>query len=124
MSIKKEKKSLFIQNQKLKKNNSITQIKLALEKDRLLFDEIDCTELRYFAYKSRGISQYTSTKLIKPYQENEHRVRLFESIRYVYGRLHDPSHHLKIVFYKNGHEYLLGWVREQKKAKFYLFINF
>jgi hypothetical protein len=69
-----------------------------------------CNELRYFAYKSRGLSQYISSKLLKPYTTNEQHVRLFESIRYVYGRLHNPNHHLKIVYYTTEHESLLGWV--------------
>ena len=39
-------------------------------------------------------------------------MRLFELIRYVYGRLHDPNHQLKIVYFTSEHESLLGWVRE------------
>ncbi|CAF1114576.1 unnamed protein product [Rotaria sordida] len=96
--------------EKLKKVNAITQIKIALGKDRLLTDEISCNELRFFAYKSRGLSQYTSSKLLVPYTTNEQHVRLFELIRYVYGRLHDPNHQLKIVYYTGEHEALLGWL--------------
>lgn len=93
------------------------QIQTALGKDRLLVDEITCPELRYFAYKSRGLSQYTSSKLLAPYTTPEQHVRLFELIRYVYGRLHDPNHQLKIVYYSGEHEALLGWVSEEKKVK-------
>ncbi|CAF1576591.1 unnamed protein product, partial [Adineta steineri] len=95
---------------KLKKSNALVQIKIALGKDRLLSDEIACNELRYFAYKSRGLSQYTSSKLLAPYTTNEQHVRLFELIRYVYGRLHDPNHQLKIVYFIGEHESLLGWL--------------
>ncbi len=87
---------------------------MALDKDRLLCDEIACDKLRYFAYKSRGLSQYISTKLFKPYQSTEQRVRLFELIRFVYGRLHNPNHHLKNVYHTTEHESLFGWVREKK----------
>ena len=97
----------------------MAQIKIALGKDRLLSDEIACNELRYFAYKSRGLSQYTSSKLLTPYATTEQHVRLFELIRYVYGRLHDPNHQLKIVYYKGEHESLLGWVSEELKS-FYI----
>lgn len=96
--------------EKLKKLNALTQIKIALEKDRLLSDEIACPELRYFAYKSRGLSQYTSSKLSAPYTTVEQHVRLFELIRYVYGRLHDPNHQLKIVYHSGEHESVLGWL--------------
>ena len=96
--------------QRLKKINAIAQIKIALDKDRLLSDEVACHELRYFAYKSRGLSQYTSSKLMSPYTHIEQHVRLFEVIRYVYGRLHDPNHLLKIVYYTGAHESVLGWV--------------
>ncbi|CAF1342954.1 unnamed protein product [Rotaria sp. Silwood1] len=97
-------------NEKLKKLNLIIQIKLALEKDRLLYDEIACNDLRYFAYKSRGLSQYISSKLLKPYITKEQHVRLFELIRYVYGRLHNPNHQLKIIYFKTEYESLLGWL--------------
>ncbi|CAF2678825.1 unnamed protein product [Rotaria sp. Silwood2] len=97
-------------NEKLRKINLITQIKFALEKDRLLSDEIACNDLRYFAYKSRGLSQYIASKLSKPYTTNEQHVRLFELIRYVYGRLHNPNHQLKIVYFKTENESLLGWL--------------
>ncbi|CAF4034627.1 unnamed protein product [Rotaria sp. Silwood2] len=96
--------------EKLKKANAMAQIKIALGKERILSDEIACNELRYFAYKSRGLSQYTSSKLLAPYTTNEQHVRLFELIRYVYGRLHDPNHQLKIVYYTGEHEALLGWL--------------
>ncbi|CAF1168930.1 unnamed protein product [Adineta steineri] len=96
--------------EKLNKSNLIPQIKLALDKDRLLSDEIACNDLRYFAYKSRGLSQYTSSKLLKPYITNEEHVRLFEAIRFVFARLHDPNHQLKIVYYKTEYESLLGWL--------------
>ncbi|CAF0837499.1 unnamed protein product [Adineta ricciae] len=96
--------------EKLKKINALVQIKTALGKDRLLTEEIACNELRYFAYKSRGLSQYTSSKLLTPYTTREQHVRLFELIRYVYGRLHDPSHQLKIVYFTGEHESLLGWL--------------
>ena len=99
----------------MKKSNAIVQIQTALGKDRLLAEEIACPELRYFAYKSRGLSQYTSSKLLAPYTTTEQHVRLFELIRYVYGRLHDPNHQLKIVYYGGEHEALLGWVRRKEK---------
>ncbi|UJR09301.1 hypothetical protein I4U23_013544 [Adineta vaga] len=95
---------------KLKKQNLIIQINQALEKERLLSDEIACPELRFFAYKSRGLSQYISSKLSKPYLTNDQHVRLFELIRFVYGRLHHPNLQLKIVFYRTEHEALLGWL--------------
>ncbi|CAF0875843.1 unnamed protein product [Rotaria sordida] len=97
-------------NEKLKKINLITQIKLALEKNRLLSDEIACDDLRYFAYKSRGLSQYISSKLSKPYITNEQHIRLFELIRYIYGRLHHPNQQLKIIYFKTEYESLLGWL--------------
>ncbi|CAF1327517.1 unnamed protein product [Adineta ricciae] len=95
---------------KLRKQNLITQIKQALERERLLSDEMACPELRYFAYKSRGLSQYISSKLLKPYLTNDQHVRLFELIRFVYGRLHHPTHQLKLVYYVTEHEAILGWV--------------
>jgi len=96
--------------EKLKKAGAIGQIKIALVRDRLLPEEIGCcNELRYFAYKSRGLSQYTCSKLLPPYTTDVEHVRLFELIRYVYGRLHDPNHQLKIVYFTSEHESLLGW---------------
>ncbi|CAF5184582.1 unnamed protein product, partial [Rotaria magnacalcarata] len=79
-------------------------------KTRLLTDEIACSDLRYFAYKSRGLSQYISSKLLQPYVTNEQHVRLFELIRYVYGRLHNRNHNLKIVYLKAEYESLLAWL--------------
>ncbi|CAM4765616.1 unnamed protein product [Rotaria magnacalcarata] len=96
--------------EKLRKVNALLQIKISLGKDRLLSDEIACSDLRFFAYKSRGLSQYTSSKMLPPYTTNEQHVRLFELIRYVYGRLHDPNHQLKIVYFRGEHESLLGWL--------------
>ena len=90
----------------------IRSIQHALEKDRLLLDDIACSDLRYFAYKSHGLSQYTSTQLSKPYLTNQQHLRLFELIRFVYGRLHHPNQQLKIVYYKTECESLLGWVRK------------
>ncbi|CAF0850717.1 unnamed protein product [Didymodactylos carnosus] len=95
---------------KLKKNGLIGQINIALVRDRMFSDEIGCNELRYFAYKSRGLSQYTCSKLLAPYTTKEQHIRLFDLIRYVYGRLHDPSHQLKIVYYAAEYESLLGWL--------------
>lgn len=88
----------------------IQPIKLALEKTRLPSTDIACVELRYFAYKSRGLSQYTSSKLSKPYLDSEQHARLFESIRYVYGHLHNPNHRLKHIYHTTEHESILGWV--------------
>ncbi|CAF1459213.1 unnamed protein product [Rotaria magnacalcarata] len=97
-------------HEKLRKQNLTIQIKLALDKTRLLTDEIACSDLRYFAYKSRGLSQYISSKLLQPYVTNEQHVRLFELIRYVYGRLHNRNHNLKIVYLKAEYESLLAWL--------------
>ena len=88
----------------------IQPIKQALEKSRLPSSDIACVELRYFAYKSRGLSQYTSSKLTKPYLDSEQHTRLFESIRYVYGHLHNPNHRLKHIYHSTEHESILGWV--------------
>ena len=100
----------------------MVQIKLALGRDRSLSDEVTGNELRYFAYKSRGLSQYTSSKLSAPYTTNEQHKRLFELIRYVYGRLHDPNHQLKIVYYTGEHESILGWVSRKKDFIFKEFV--
>ena len=95
-----------------------------MEKERYLCDDIDCPDLRYFAYKSRACCQYISSKLAQPYVAPEQRVRLFELIRFVYGRLHHPNHHLKIVFFTTEHEALLGWVCVRANAfiRIYLFL--
>lgn len=81
-----------------------------MTKDRFLADEIACPELYYFAYKSRNLSQYTSSILCPPYDTPAQHVRLFEMIRYIYGRLHDPGHQLKIIYHTGEYESILGWV--------------
>ena len=102
-----------ILHQKLLKYNLIKQIHLAVDKDHCLAQEMACKELRYFAYKSRGLSQYIASKLSSPYTNQE---RLFEMIRYVYGHLHNPNHRLKLIYHTTEHESLLGWVRRTTRS--------
>ncbi len=87
----------------------------------LTLKQIDVGELKHFLYKDRKIFQYYVTDYTLPHSmSNDEKQRLYDLYQNFYHRLHNSTNLLRILFFRNNTECILGWLT----TEFEIYVTF